>query len=66
MDMIAAYNDLGSYRGAAAICGVDHKTVKRVVAAALEEGDEVAIEVEYGKVSSAPGRVGGLAGIVRV
>ena len=28
MDMIAAYNDLGSYRGAAAICGVDPKTVK--------------------------------------
>jgi hypothetical protein len=23
MDMIAAYNDVGSYRGAAAICGVD-------------------------------------------
>jgi transposase len=33
MDMIAAYNDVGSYRGAAAICGVDHKTVKRAVLA---------------------------------
>jgi hypothetical protein len=31
MDMIAAYNDLGSFRGAAAICGVDPKTVKRAV-----------------------------------
>ena len=31
MDIIAAYNDLGSYRGAAAMCGVDHKTVKRAV-----------------------------------
>ena len=31
MDMIAAYNDIGSYRGAAAMCGVDHKTVKRAV-----------------------------------
>ena len=31
MDMIAAYNDVGSYRAAAAICGVDHKTVKRAV-----------------------------------
>jgi transposase len=31
MDMIAAYNDIGSYRGAAAVCGVDHKTVKRAV-----------------------------------
>ena len=32
MDMITAYNDVGSYRGAAAVCGVDHKTVKRAVA----------------------------------
>jgi transposase len=32
MDMIAAFNDVGSYRGAAAICGVDHKTVKRALA----------------------------------
>jgi transposase len=31
MDMIAAFNDVGSYRGAAAICGVDHKTVSRAV-----------------------------------
>lgn len=31
MDMIAAYNDVGSYRGAAAICGVDHKTVRKAV-----------------------------------
>ena len=29
MDMIAAYNDIGSYRGAAALWSVDHKTVKR-------------------------------------
>ena len=31
MDMIAAFNDVGSYRGAAAICGVDHKTVQRAL-----------------------------------
>ncbi len=31
MDIIAAYRDVGSYRGAAAICGVDHKTVKATV-----------------------------------
>jgi hypothetical protein len=31
MDMIAAYNDLGSFRGAAAMCGVDPKTVRRAV-----------------------------------
>jgi transposase len=38
MDMIAAYNDVGSYRGAAVICGVDHKTVKRAVIAKGAQG----------------------------
>ena len=31
--MIAAYRDVGSYRGAAAICGTTHKTVKRIIEA---------------------------------
>jgi transposase len=31
MDMVAAYADVGSFRGAAAICGVDPKTVKQAV-----------------------------------
>ena len=31
MDIIAAYLDVGSYRGAAAICGTTHKTVKREI-----------------------------------
>jgi hypothetical protein len=31
MDILAAYRDVGSYRGAAAICGTTHKTVRRVV-----------------------------------
>lgn len=33
--MIAAYQQVGSYRGAAAICGTTHKTVKRIVTAAV-------------------------------
>lgn len=33
MDVIAAYQDVGSFRGAAAICGTTHKTVKRIVQA---------------------------------
>jgi len=28
MDVIAAYRDVGSYRGAAEICGTTHKTVR--------------------------------------
>jgi transposase len=32
MDMIAAFREVGTYRGAAAMCGCDPKTIKRVVA----------------------------------
>jgi len=32
MDIIAAYQQVGSYRGAAALCGTTHKTVRRVIA----------------------------------
>ena len=31
MDIMAAYRLVGTYRGAAEICGTTHKTVKRVV-----------------------------------
>lgn len=40
MDINAAYREVGTYRGAAEICGTTHKTVKRVVDAA-ERTDEV-------------------------
>ncbi len=33
MDIISAYQQVGSYRGAAALCGTTHKTVRRVIAA---------------------------------
>jgi transposase len=33
MDILAAYREAGSYRGAAVICGTTHKTVRRVVEA---------------------------------
>lgn len=36
MDVIAAYREVGTYRGAAAMCGTTHKTVKRVIDAAGE------------------------------
>jgi transposase/phage tail protein X len=32
MDIIAAYREAGTYRGAAEACGTTHKTVKRVIA----------------------------------
>jgi transposase len=31
MDVLAAYREVGTYRGAAEICGTTHKTVKRIV-----------------------------------
>ena len=31
MDIIAAYREVGTYRGAAEMCGTTHKTVKRVI-----------------------------------
>jgi transposase len=33
MDIVAAYEQVGTFRGAAALCGTTHKTVKRVVVA---------------------------------
>jgi hypothetical protein len=32
MDIIAAYREAGTFRGAAQIAGTTHKTVKRVIA----------------------------------
>lgn len=39
MEIQDAYREVGTYRGAAEICGVDHKTVKRVVE--REQGETV-------------------------
>jgi hypothetical protein len=38
MDVIAAYQQVGSYRGAAIVCGTTHKTVRRIVEAQLAGG----------------------------
>lgn len=46
MDVMAAYREVGSYRGAAAMCGTTHKTVKRIIEAQLAGGQR----------SAAPGR----------
>lgn len=45
MDIIAAYQQLGSYRAAADLCGTTHKTVKRVMDK-FEAGDSPAVRVE--------------------
>jgi transposase len=38
MDIIAAYRQVGTYRGAAAMCGTTHKTVRRVIERAESGG----------------------------
>lgn len=40
MDVIAAYREVGTYRGAAEICGTTHKTAKRIIEA-HQAGKEV-------------------------
>ncbi|GGL60131.1 hypothetical protein GCM10014719_71620 [Planomonospora parontospora subsp. antibiotica] len=35
MDIITAYREVGTYRGAAQMCGTTHKTVKRIIEKAL-------------------------------
>ena len=70
MDVISAYRDVGTYRGAAAICGTTHKTVRRIIEAhqTATDGvvpatsvrprnyDEVA-ELVAAKVKSTRGRI---------
>jgi hypothetical protein len=45
LDVFTAYRRVGTYRGAAEICGVTHKTVKRIV----ENGQARAERVERRK-----------------
>ena len=45
MDMIAAFRGVGTYRGAAAMCGFDPKTIKRGLAR-LAAGDVSALRRE--------------------
>lgn len=51
MDIISAYREVGSYRGAAAMCGTTHKTVRRVIEAhqASSRGEPPAVRVESGR-----------------
>ena len=42
MDIISAYREVGSYRGAAVVCGTTAKTMKRVIAR-HEAGDAVPV-----------------------
>jgi hypothetical protein len=52
MDIQSPYREVGTYRGAAEICGVTHKTVKRVVEASLREGPDPEVAHNYDEVTA--------------
>ena len=60
MDVVAAYRDVGTYRGAAAMCGVDPKTVKRKVLA-HEAGE---LDEERAERAPVPKNTDGVRGVV--
>jgi len=69
MDVISAYRDVGSYRGAAVICGTTHKTVKRVIEAHEAAGNlsaakpsrcrnyDAVVDLVAGRVKATAGRI---------
>src|SRR6478752_4521814 len=59
MDIISAYREVGSYRGAAAMCGTTHKTVRRVIEAhqISSRGEPPASRVERGRNYDAVARL---------
>ena len=50
LDVITAYREVGTYRGAAEMCGVTHKTVKRIVEAERAADDRIARRRNYESV----------------
>ena len=50
LDVITAYREVGTYRGAAEVCGVTHKTVKRIVEADQAAAERVARRRNYESV----------------
>jgi hypothetical protein len=67
MDVLAAYQQVGSFRGAAVMCGTTHKTVARIVAGQLAgepaarsargHNYDVVAEVVADKVAKTAGRI---------
>ena len=58
MDIQSAYKEAGTLRGAAAICGTTHKTVKRILEAAERAEAGVAVKQERNSTESEGGRLG--------
>ena len=52
LDVITAYRQVGTYRGAAEMCGLTHKTVKRIIERVEAAEDRVARRKNYESVRS--------------
>ncbi|MDP9074464.1 MAG: helix-turn-helix domain-containing protein, partial [Actinomycetota bacterium] len=50
LDVITAYREVGTYRGAAEICGVTHKTVKRIIEKDQAAAEQLARDKNYDSV----------------
>ncbi len=50
LDVITAYREVGTYRGTAEMCGVTHKTVKRIIEADQAAAERVARRRNYESV----------------
>ena len=67
MNIISAYRQVGTYRGAAELCGTSHKTVKRVVERAEARGPppravrsrnfDAVVELVAARVAASGGRI---------
>lgn len=49
MDIVTAFEQVGTYRGAAALCGTTHKTVRRVI-----EANAAGLPAEWGRRTAKP------------
>lgn len=58
MDIVAAYEQVGTYRGAAGLCGTTHKTVKRVI-----EDHEAGLAADRPRRSQ-PKNTDGVSGVI--
>src|SRR5437868_3115970 len=56
MDIVNAYQTVGTYRGAAALCGTTHKTVRRVIER-RERG-------QIGRTATGEAMASGVAGLI--
>jgi len=55
LHVITAYRKVGTYRGAAEMCGVTHKTVKRIVDSNRAAAERVERRKNYESVRSTRG-----------